>query len=355
MIQFGQVYSRVVIFIFLYIGPVGCLFALSVYNSQQSNVSEPFSAVCIVYHRFGDTRYPSTNTSVSDFESHIKYLKSQGFSFLTASQVNENADVSDHKQVVITVDDGYQSFYCKGLETIKKNNVTATLFINTESVGSKDYLTWEQIKEIADQGIEIGHHSHAHSHFINLSDSKRAQFFEDDLLTAASLFKKHLGFIPNVYSYPYGEFDQVMINVLKKHGYQLGFAQNSGVWNEQSEPFAIPRFPMAGEFVRLDQFQSKVTMKPLKWQSSEQLPLIVKAGEAISFNLKLANAELDQLNCFIAGQNRSDVFTKHGNVVDVLFKVPANRRRTLITFTARDKKGQWYWGSRLVINPEVKE
>lgn len=355
MIRSGLIYNGIVIcFIGMCIS--GCTYSYSRDSRQESNIPHQFSAVSLVYHRFGDSRYPSTNISVQAFEAHIKDLINQGFIFSTASQVYENCvRFPSHKQVVITIDDGYYSFYSNGLEILKNNRVKATLFINTKSVGWRDYLSWEQIKEISNDGIEIGHHSHAHTYFLNLSESDRSQRFENDLLIAESLFEKHLGFVPKVYSYPYGEFDQEMTKVLKKHGYKIAFAQHSGVWNEQTDPLAIPRFPMAGEFVKLKQFQSKANMKPLKWQQSEQLPLIVKGGEELSFKLRLGPSDLEQLNCFIAGQARSDVFTIHDEGIHVSFRAPVDRRRTLITFTARNKEGQWCWGSRLLVNPLVKE
>ena len=356
MIRFGQVYKCLIIFLFVGICLSGGYYAFSADQQRESIIVNQFSAVTLVYHRFGDNRYPSANTSVQDFEAHIRYLKNHGFVFSTASQVYENCEqFLDQKQVVITIDDGYHSFYLNGLTVLKRNNVKATLFINTESVGWKDYLTWEQIKEISNQGIEIGHHSHAHSYFMNLSDSERVQKFKDDLLKADYLFQKHLGYVPKVYSYPYGEFDQLMLNVLKKHGYKIAFAQNSGVWSEKSNQLAIPRFPIAGAFVKLEQFKSKVNMKPLNWQQSDQLPLIVKGGEEVSFKMMLDDPGLSQLNCFIAGQSRTDAFTEYDGTVQVLFKAPANRRRTLITFTARHKKGEWHWGSRMLIDPDVKE
>jgi len=355
MIRFGKVCNGIVISI-AGMCMIGCIFAHSGESQPESNSSDQFSAVSIVYHRFGDNRFPSTNTSVKDFEAHIKYLINQNFVFSTASQVYKNCDrFPTRKQIVITIDDGYQSFYSKGLAILNKMQVGATLFINTESVGWKDYLTWEQIKEISQQGIEIGHHSHAHTYFLNISETERSQRFEEDLLIAEALFETHLGFIPKVYSYPYGEFDYGMRNVLEKHGYKMAFAQNSGVWNEQSDPLAIPRFPMAGLFVELKQFKSKVNMHPLKWPQAEQLPLIVNGGEQVSFKLQLDNPDLEPLNCFIAGESRSEVFTKHHEDILVAFRAAENRRRTLITFTARDRQGKWCWGSRLVINPLIEE
>ena len=46
------------------------------------------------------------------------------------------------KSIAITIDDAYQSFYQFGFPVLKKNNISATLFLSTESVGSSDFLNW---------------------------------------------------------------------------------------------------------------------------------------------------------------------------------------------------------------------
>jgi len=89
MIRFGQVYNGIVIS-FLGMCISGCIYAYSADHKQEATILDQFSIVSIVYHRFGDNRYPSTNTSVQDLEAHINYLISQGFVFSTASQVYEN-------------------------------------------------------------------------------------------------------------------------------------------------------------------------------------------------------------------------------------------------------------------------
>ncbi len=335
-------------------------------NSSSDNSGEPlwqklnadFEVVCLVYHRFGDSRYPSTNTSVSVFEEHLKYLSEKGFkSYTVTGLLNDTSVLTDgSKKVLITVDDGFASFYEHGMPVLEKYNMKATLYVNTESVGWGDYLSWTQLKELMDKGVEIGSHSHQHNYFVNEPDSSRAGVFEEDLLKAESLFQEHLGMVPKTFVYPYGEFSTEMVEVVKNYDYLIAFAQNSGVLSNASHPYGVPRFPVAGSHVSMEQFISKVNMHSLKVGKAEQLPLTVASGEQIDYSIQLIGDGLSgPFNCFIGGQSSPEAVVHGGGQLSFSFKAPANRRRTPVTITTRDSDGQWHWFSRLLINPEVEE
>jgi peptidoglycan/xylan/chitin deacetylase (PgdA/CDA1 family) len=323
---------------------------------QQINTD--FYVVCLVYHRFGDARYPSTNTSEATFEKHLKYLADEGFKSFTVNELINDTSVlvTDEKKVLITVDDGFSSFIEKGMPLLEKYNMKATLFVNTESVGWSDYLSWQQLKDLKAKGIQIGSHSHQHKYFLNVPDAGRANIFEDDLLKAEVLFEEHLGIVPKIYVYPYGEFSADMVEVLKKHDYQIAFAQNSGVMSNGSHPFAVPRFPVAGKYVDMEQFISKVNMHPLKVSKDDQLPIIVAAGELLEYSIHLTQEQLSGLfNCFVGGQSSPGAISRDGDMLSFSLKVPPSRRRTPVTITTRGNDGRWHWFSRLLINPDVEE
>ncbi len=335
-------------------------------NSQSGNSEEPewqkissdFNVVCLVYHRFGDDRYPSTNTSVAVFEEHLKYLSDNEFKSYTVSDLlnDTSALADDNKKVLITVDDGFASFYENGIPLLEKYQMKATLYVNTESVGWSDYLSWEQLKELMDKGVEIGSHSHRHNYFVNEPDSSRAEVFEEDLLKAESLFEEHLGMVPKTFVYPYGEFSDEMVEVVKNHDYLIAFAQNSGVMSSASHPYAVSRFPVAGAHVSMEQFTSKVNMHPLKVRRDDQLPITVKGGEQLDYSVRLdEKQQFGPMNCFIGGKSSPEAVIRDGDQLTFSFRVPSNRRRTPVSVTTRDQNGQWYWFSRLLINPDVKE
>ncbi|MCW3787795.1 polysaccharide deacetylase family protein [Plebeiibacterium sediminum] len=311
-----------------------------------------FNAVGLVYHRFGDNRYPTTNTTKQLFEQQLKYLNDNHIKTFTINQLSLNQD-SGNQKVFITVDDGFVSFYKNGFPLLKKYNCKATIFINTESVGWSDYMNWEQIKELVKAGIQIGSHSHAHSYFLNISKEERIQAFIEDLEKSEQLFLEHLGFVPKVYAYPYGEFDNTMERVLKERGYNLAFAQNSGVWDCNSNLYAIPRFPASGAHFGMDKFTQRIAMKSLPIQTNEPGPIVLSAQQKYSIELRLDDSNnFSSLNCFFNNQYEPKLFTIKDGVINVNITMPANKRRALLTFTSKSKNGDWYWWSMLFINPK---
>ena len=87
----------------------------------------------------------------------------------------------DKKEILITIDDGFKSFYNEAWPYLKQNKIPFILFISTEPVGKKGYMTWDEIKEIekSEFGM-IGHHSHSHEYLIDMSESN----FIKDITTA---------------------------------------------------------------------------------------------------------------------------------------------------------------------------
>ncbi|WP_430932196.1 polysaccharide deacetylase family protein [Saccharicrinis sp. 156] len=329
------------------------------FNNGQSRAGiklpDDFSAVGLVYHRFGDDRYPSTNTPLDKFEEQLLYLTQNGFKTYTVSGLIKGANDSA-KKIFITVDDGLKSFYTNGWPLLKKYNCKATLFVNTESVGWGDYLNWEQLKKLAEAGIEIGSHSHKHTYFLNIPDSMREQVFLKDLDISEQLFKDSLGFVPKTYAYPYGEYDEQMANLLKKRGYEMSFAQNSGVWNYRTHPFAIPRFPIAGNYVEMEQFRLKVNMKPILIGNVSDFPFELSAGEKMYLRLSVDSVHnLHRVNCFYNNKSNSDIYQFKDDTIRVSVKMPNNFRRVLLTFTSTDATNQWYWWSKLFVNSGVEE
>ncbi len=321
-------------------------------NVRQSTVNKELSAVGLVFHRFGDDRYPSTNTSLSMFENQLSYLKENSFKTFTINELFAKEESSDHA-IFLTVDDGFMSFYKNAFPILKKYNCKATIFVNTESVGWADYMNWEQINELVKAGMQIGSHSHAHPYFLNFSNEDRLKQFEKDLDQSEKLFRENLGLVPKVYAYPYGEFDKDMKDILKQRGYTLAFAQKSGVWNVHSNRYAIPRFPASGSSFSMEKFKQRIHMKALPLSADENSPIQLNGGAKYHMEFMLDSIrQYNGLNCFFNNQYSSDLFTVVGNKIIVDLVMPENSRRSLLTFTTKNKNGDWFWWSILFVNPK---
>jgi len=319
--------------------------------------------VCFVYHRFSDSRYPSTNIRTEAFRDQLNYLAENDFKVMSLSEAVQwlkSGDREYEKVVVLTIDDGYRSFFMHGFPLLEEFGYKATVFINTVHVGNKDYMTWEQLKEIHRAGIEIGCHSHEHEHYVDMSHKEMMTNFSQDL----SLFRKalmgKLGIQAKVYSYPFGEFNEQLELLVKNAGFTAACAQSSGVADQSSDIFALPRYPMGGPYANLVGFVEKSNMHtlPVKWQKPESNIMSSNPPELI-LCLEPGTIDLDQLQCFIHGGKECIVMFEEaddGHVIKIRCINQLTKRRTLYTITAPrlDGKG-WCWHSRLWINPAIEE
>ncbi len=223
-----------------------------------------------VYHRFGDDRYPSTNTSIAELKREFEYLKRAGYRVVKMKTLVEalkrGKDIPDD-WVVLTIDDGYKSFYEKGLEIFKEYNYPFTLFVATKPTekGYGDYMSWQQINDCSQYG-EIGLHSHAHPHLTRLNRDQ----IEQDTKKGIELFKKRLGFYPEYYAYPYGEYDDRVKKIIKGFGFRAIFNQNSGAVAKESDIFDLDRTALVGK----SDIARKLKLKYLKasWIEPKEYP-----------------------------------------------------------------------------------
>jgi len=316
-----------------------------------------------VYHRVGDSRYPTTNVSIKDFESHLNWLIKNNFTLLTFSDAISylQSDKPSQKIAVITIDDGYKSFFKNGLPLLKKYKIPATLFINTETVGAGDYMDWSMLKDAIKNGIEIGNHTHSHSYFLNESTNTRYKTFKDEIELSQSIIQKNLDFTPTVFTYPYGEFDTEMKNIAKQIGFKAAAAQNSGVVYSGTDLFMCPRFPMSEAYSALNKFIEKASSKPLKVlkRSPDSFELPSDKKPVLKLTVESSDLRLDQIQCFVQGGKCSfKIVDQSKEEATITFQSTTpitGRRRTLYTITVPDKKGAWHWYSHLWVNPSIRE
>jgi peptidoglycan/xylan/chitin deacetylase (PgdA/CDA1 family) len=316
--------------------------------------------VCFIYHRFNDSRYPSTNTKALDFEFHLEYLKTHGFTVLTFSDaIRYLKDNSPVKRVaVITIDDGYQSFYKHGLPLLKRYHMPATLFINPKTVGAGDYMRWEDLQKCMDQNIEIGNHTHSHDFFLDLPAARRYDIFKNEIAQSQDIILKNLAIVPEAFSYPYGEFDLQMKQIVKDAGFIAAAAQNSGVIYGEGDIFQCPRFPMSEAYASKELFVEKANMRALRIQgvSPENFVMTSDGKPKLRLLFNPESLQLDQLRCYVQGGKGNIIFLDRDETeIQVQSETSiASRRRTLYTITVKDKKGVWHWYSHLWINTRVK-
>ena len=88
----------------------------------------------------------------------------------------------------MTIDDAFSSFYKNAWPILKKEKIPFIIFINTETVGARGYMNWEQIKNISKfDFVYIGNHSHSHDYLVDKTDEE----IRKDLTIAKKFYKKN--------------------------------------------------------------------------------------------------------------------------------------------------------------------
>jgi peptidoglycan/xylan/chitin deacetylase (PgdA/CDA1 family) len=310
-----------------------------------------------LYHRFNESKYPSTNISTSLFEDQLKYLVRNEIPVITLGELLIMAEPIGGKTryVIISIDDAFKSFYHHGFPLLKKYGLKATLFVNTETIGSGDYMNWDELREILEYGIEIGNHTHSHAYFLNDPPEIRVEKFKEDVNLAQRIFKEHLNHTCRVFAYPFGEYDSGMKNIIREMGFDGAAAQNSGVISEFADPYALPRFPMTDQFGQIASFIEKVNMNPLpviEIIPSSTLP----DNNPPTLRIRFDNLDFDlqRLQCFIqGGECRLTVLDCESISIEIKAQNKLTNRRHLYTITIPQKSSsQWYWFSHQWIFPE---
>ena len=247
-------------------------FILQIYfianSSSEENNSKYFSkdsgVLSLMYHRFNENKYPSTNVRMEAFEKQMEIIKDYDYQFYNPKFfANEFSSPKERKKILITIDDGFKSFYDEAWPYLKKNKIPFILFISTEPVGKNGYMSWDEIKEIESSDFAlIGHHSHTHEYLIDMSDAD----FINDIEIATKIFKNKLGYNPEIFSYPFGEYSKFMKDYISKN-FKIAFGQHSGIIDINKDKFELPRFPINEKYGNLKRFSSLINYAPLEYKS----------------------------------------------------------------------------------------
>ena len=125
------------------------------------------NAVVLMYHRFAEDRYPSTNIRLDQFRAHLDYLQSQSFNVVSLADLLAALDGKvelPEKAVVITIDDAYRSVYEVAWPLFREYGYPFTVFVSSDPVdgGSPAYMSWAQMREMLNSGASYANHGAAH-------------------------------------------------------------------------------------------------------------------------------------------------------------------------------------------------
>ena len=323
-------------------------------NSGTENI-EDFGVISLMYHRFEENKYPSTNIRMIDFREHIKIIEESNISFVNPKNFEEELRNNKLKRkILLTIDDGFSSFYKNAWPILKKKKIPFILFISTREVGAFNYMTWDQIREISKENfVEIGNHSHTHEYLADES----SELIKEDISKSKTIFKKNLGKNSDFFSYPFGEYSNDFKKIIKDFGFKYAFGQHSGVMDETKDFYELPRYPINEKYGEIKRFKSLTKTLPFKFKKidpDEKYLLQAKNPPNVKIEFYKNIKNLKSVGCYSneGGKWRqSEIKFENSNtlLINVAEKFVGERGR--INCSLRDPSGLWRWlGIQFVIS-----
>lgn len=304
------------------------------------------SAVVLMYHRFGDDRFPTANIRLDQLDAHITELKAGGYAVLPLPQVVEALKTGTplpDKAVAISIDDAWSSVWNHAWPRFKAAGFPFTLFVVTDETdrGGGEYMGWEQIRELAASGlVTIGSQGAGHPHLPALSKAAVAE----DLARSHARFQAELGRVPTLFAWPYGEMSREAAEAVREAGFVAAFGQHSGPAWRLADPWFLPRFALNEAYGAPERFRLAARSLPLP--ALDVTPADPKLGATnpphFGFTLAEEVAGIDHLACYASHEGRA-LTERLGPRIEVRMLKPIPPGRGRINCTAPSLDGRWRW------------
>lgn len=237
--------------------------------------------VVLMYHHISPQITSSGTITPELFRSHLETIRRLNLPVISLAQLAAFLDGQGSlppESVVLTFDDGYESFYTRAFPELVAFNYPAAVFVivrSSESPGARPtlpHLTWAQLQEMVASGlVTVGPHSFDQHRFVRLPDRKQAPALISrawlpepqrgetvdeyearvlaDFEQANQLFRKHLGFSPEFFAFPYGRYDPWLVRLSHLAGYRYLFTTRPEIVTGSTDPSQIPRYNAGSQAV----------------------------------------------------------------------------------------------------------
>jgi len=317
------------------------------FAASVNNINTKAGITALMYHRFEENKYPSTNIKKEIFLKHIEEIENQKIPFINFDKFQNVIKTNiDKNYLLLTIDDAFESFYQNAWPILKNKKIPFILFVSTREIGKHGYMTWKQIKEIEASNLAtIGNHSHSHEYLIDWENSEVIK----DLETSIKIFEEELGYSPKLFSYPFGEYSTSLKKIVTNLNFEFAFGQHSGVIDSSKDFLELPRFPINEKYGELKRFKSIIQTLPFPYEKITPENRYIKGNEnppkvKIKFFKNLIDVK--NITCYSNEGNiwrESDIKFTNENELEILLREKFKSERGRINCSLWAEKNRWRW------------
>ena len=235
-------------------------FALLVFISWLTMTPAPQGVLVLEYHHVSDDVEDegwAYTVPVAEFKEQLDYLQAQGYTTISMQdfvRAKKGKQELPDKPVILTFDDGYEDNYTTLLPLLEERGMKATVYMVTNSIGRKGYLSWNQLRDMQNRGIELGSHTANHQPLTSLERDKQAEEMKlSKLLMEWNGLKTIFTF-----SYPNGAYDEGMPELLKENEYLTAVTGDGGLNTFKTNPYLLQRTNIPHPRLGLTEFKLRL-------------------------------------------------------------------------------------------------
>jgi len=226
---------------------------LSNLPSKQLEANELFVPILMYHHIEINPKpynpiYAALFVTPSQLDQQLAYLSSNNYHTINLDELFSalNAGMPlPSNPVILTFDDGYQSFYDNAFPLLKKYHMKAVQFVITQVEENPAYLTWDEIVKLDKSGlVEIAAHTRHHPDLTYLSQDA----ITDEIKGSKNDLQEHLKHPINWFAYPYGSYNDFIVQAVKKAGFKGAVSTIYGTGQSKNNQFIFSRIMVDGRF-----------------------------------------------------------------------------------------------------------
>ncbi len=183
------------------------------------------------------------------FREHLEYLSSHGYHTITLEELALHlleGKPLPPKPIILTFDDGYRDNYENAFPLLREYHFKGVFFVITDFVTKRSprYMSWKQLREMVDAGMEIESHTRNHTDMRGRS----VDYLVWQALGSKEAIEAHLGLTPRFVSWPSGKYDQRAIQVFRSAHFWGGVTERQGTLQDSGHMFELERIRIRGYY-----------------------------------------------------------------------------------------------------------